>query len=127
MDITEWYPITMDCLQPEEGDGVPANFPPAGVLPGVIQKAASVMPLCNMEINDNPEKCEQEEWINRKLHFSWICANHQYGWQNSDLRIYDIRDIAECSPITSDCPQPEKGNCLSHAVCDDSVALMSLI
>ena len=117
----------MDCLQPEEGDGVTANFPPAGVLPGVMQKAALVMPLSNMEIDDNPEKCEHEEWINHKLNFSWICANHQYGWQNSDLRLYEIRDIAECSPITSDCPQPEKGNCLSLAVCDDSVALMPLI
>ena len=33
--------------------GVPANFPPAGVLPGVIQKAATVMPLSDMEIDDN--------------------------------------------------------------------------
>ena len=53
-------------------------------------------------------------------------VSYQYGWQNSDMRKYDIRDIAECSPITLDCPQPEKGNCLSHAVCD-SVALMPLI
>ena len=30
-------------------------------------------------------------------------------------------------PITTDCLQPEKGNCLSHAVCDDSVALMPLL
>ena len=43
------------------------------------------------------------------------------------MRKYDIRDIAECSPIILDCLQPEKGNCLSHAVCDDSVALMPLI
>ena len=46
--------------------------------------------------------------------------------QNSDMRKYDSRDIAECSPNTSDCLQPEKGNCLSHVVCD-SVALMPLI
>ena len=39
----------------------------------------------------------------------------------------DIMDIAEWYPITTDCLQPEKGNCLSHAVCDDSVALMPLI
>ena len=77
------------------------------------------MTLNNMKIDDNPEKCEQEEWINRKLHSPWVCAIHQYGRQNSDMRKYDIRDIAEWSP--------EKGNCLSHAVCDDSVALTPLI
>ena len=85
------------------------------------------MTLSNMKIDDNPEKCEQEEWINHKLHSPWVCAIHQYGRQNSDMRKYDSRDVAECSPITSDCLQPEKGNCLSHAVCDDSVALKPLI
>ena len=49
-------------------------------------------------------------------------------WEaNSYMRQTDSRDVAECSPITSDCLQPEKGNCLSHAVCDDSVALKPLI
>ena len=43
------------------------------------------------------------------------------------MQIQDIMDIAEWYPITTDCLQPEKGNCLSHAVCDDSVALMPLI
>ena len=47
---------------------MPANCPPADVPPGVVQKAASDMTLSNMEIDDNAEKCEQEEWINRKLH-----------------------------------------------------------
>ena len=93
-------------------------------MPRVVQKAASNMTLSDMKIDDNPE---QEEWINRKLHSPWVCAIHQYGRQNSDMRKYDSRDIAECSPITSDCLQPEKGNCLSHAVCDDSVALTPLI
>ena len=36
-------------------------------------------------------------------------------------------DIAEWYPITTNYLQPEKGNCLSHAVCDDSVAFMPLI
>ena len=90
MDITEWYPITTDCLQLEEGDWVPANCPP-----GVVQKAASDMMLSNMEIDDNPEKCEQEEWINRKLHSPWICAIHQYGWQNSNMRKYATLGILQ--------------------------------
>ena len=127
MDITEWYPITTDCLQQEEGDWAPANCPLADVPPGVVRKAASNMTLSNMKIDDNPEKCEQEVWINRKLHSPWVCVIHQYGRQNSDMRQNDSQDVAECSPITSDCLQPEKGNCLSHALCDDSVALKPLI
>ena len=71
MDITEWYLITTDCLQ-QEGDWVPANYPPADVLPGVIQQAASKMTLSNMKSDDNPEKCEQDEWMNRKLHSPWV-------------------------------------------------------
>ena len=53
MDITEWYPITTDCLQQEEGDWAPANCPPADVPPGVVQKAASNMTLSNRKIDDN--------------------------------------------------------------------------
>ena len=102
------------------------DCPPADVPPGVVQKAASNMTLSNRKIDDNPEKCEQEVWINRKLYSPWVCAIHQYGRQNSDMRQTDSRDVAECS-ITSDCLQPEKGNCLPHAVCDDSVALKPLI
>ena len=127
MDIAAWYPITTDCLQPEEGNWVPADFPPADIPPEVVQNPTSDMPLSNMDNDENPEKCEHEEWINRKLHSPWICINHQHGGENSDMQIYDIRDIAEWYPITTDCLQPDKGNCLSHAVCDDSVALMPLI
>ena len=43
------------------------------------------------------------------------------------MQIYDIMDIAEWYPNTMDCLQPEESNCLSHAVCYDSVALMPLI
>ena len=80
-----------------------------------------------MDNDENPEKCEHEEWINQNVHSPWIFANHQHGWENSDMQIYDSMDIAEWYPITMDCLQPENGNCLSHAVCDDSVALMPLI
>ena len=80
------------------------------------------MTRSNMDNDENPEKCEHE-----KLHYPWICTNHQHGWENSNMQIHDIMDIAEWYPITTDCLQPEKGNCLSHAVCDDSVALMPLI
>ena len=116
MDITEWYPIITDCPQQEEGDWAPANCPPADVPPGVVQKAASNMTLSYMQIDDNPEKCEQEVWINSKLYSPWVCAIHQYERQNSDMRQTDSRDVAECSPITSDCLQPEKGNCLTRYV-----------
>ena len=44
----------------------PADVPPVDV-------------PCNMDNDKNPEKCEHEEWINRKLHSPWICTNHQHG------------------------------------------------
>ena len=115
MDIAEWYTITTatDCLQPEDGNCAPADFPPADfpladVPPALVQKPASDMTRSNMDNDENPEKGE-------------------HGWENSDRQIYGIMDIAEWYPITTDCLQPEKGNCLSQAVCDDSVALMPLI
>ena len=76
---------------------------------------------------DVTEKCEHEEWINRNVHSPWICANHQHGWEYSSRQIYDSMDVAEWYPVAMDCLRPEEGNCLSHAVCDDSVALMPLI
>ena len=54
--------------------------------------------------------CEHEEWIIRNEHSPWICANHQHGWENSDRQIYDSIDIAEWSPITTNCLQPEVGD-----------------
>ena len=104
-----------DCLQPEDGNSAPADVPPA-----LIRKPRSDITRSNIENDENPGKGAHEEWIDRKFHYPWICDNHQYGWRNSDLQIYDNMDIA-------DCLQPEKGNCLSYAVCDDSVALMPLI
>ena len=103
------------------------RFSAADVQPALVQNPTSDMTRSNMDNDENPEKCEHEEWVNGKLHSPWICTNHQHGWENSDMQIYDIMDIAEWYPITTDCLQPEKGNCLSHAVCDDSVALMPLI
>ena len=99
MDIAEWYPITTYCLQPEEGNCAPADFPPADAPPGLVQNPTSDMTRSNMDNDENPEKCEHEEWINRKLHSPWICTNHQHGWENSDMQIYDIMDIAEWYPI----------------------------
>ena len=49
-----------------------------------------------------------------------MCDNHQYGWRNSGLQIYD-------NMVITDCLHAENSNCLSHAVCDDSVTLMPLI
>ena len=97
------------------------------VPPGLVQNPTTDMTRSNMDNDENPEKCEHEEWINRNLHSPWICANHQHGWENSDMQIYDIMYIAEWYPNTMDCLQPEEGNCLPHAVCYDSVALMPLI
>ena len=109
-----------DCLQPEDGNGASADFPPADVPLALVRKSRSDITRSNIENDENPGKGEHEEWINQKFNSPWICDNHQHGWRNSDLQIYDNMDIA-------DCLQPEKGNCLSHAVCDDSVALMPLI
>ena len=61
---------------------------------------------------ENPEMCEHEEWIIRNEHSPWICANHQHGWDNTDRQIYDSIDIAEWSPITT--------NCLNMSVGDSS-------
>ena len=108
-------------------DVPPADVPPADVTPGWVPIPTSDMTRSKRNNDENPEKCEHEEWINRNVHSPWICTNHQHGWEKSDMQIYDIMDIAEWYPITTDCLQPEKGNCLSHAVCDDSVALMPLI
>ena len=86
MDIAEWYPITMDCLQPEECNCAPADFPPVDVPPGLVQNPTSDMTRSNMDNDENPEKFEHEERINRKLHSPWICTNHQHGWENSDMQ-----------------------------------------
>ena len=118
MDFAKWCPITTDCLQPEEGscapaDVPPADVPPADVTPELIRIPKSDMTRIEMNIDDNLEKCEHEEWINRNVHSPWICANHQHGWGNSDMQIYDSMDIAEWYTITTatDCLQPEDGNC----------------
>ena len=116
-----------DCLQPEDGNGAPADFPPADVPPALVWKPTSDITRSNIENDENPGKGEHVEWINQKLHSPWNCTDHQHGWENSDRQMCDIMVSAEWYPITKDCLQPEKGNCLSHAVCDDSVALMPLI
>ena len=79
-----------DCLQPEDGNGAPADC--------VFRTWK-----CRCAPADITEKCEHEEWINRNVHSPWICANHQHGWGNSDLQIYDIMYIAGWL-------QPEDGN-----------------
>ena len=89
----------------------------------LVQNPMMDITRSNMKNDEYPEKCEHEEWINRNLHSPWICSNHQHGWENSDMQKYDIMDIAEWYPNTMDYLQPEEGNCLSHAVCYDSVAL----
>ena len=98
-----------------------------GFLPGLIPNPTSDMTRSSMDKDENPEKCEHKEWINRKLHSPWICANHRHGWGNSSMPIWDIMDIAEWYPSSTDCLQPNEGNCLSHAECYDGVALMPLI
>ena len=64
MDIAEWYPMTMDCLQSEEGNCAPADFPLADVPPALVRNPTSDMTRSNMDNEENPEKCEHEEWIN---------------------------------------------------------------
>ena len=93
----------------------------------LVQNPTTDITRSNMKNDEYPEKFEHEEWINRNLHPPLICSNHQHGWENGDMQNYDIMAIAEWYPNTMDYLQPEEGNCLSHAVCYDSVALMPLI
>ena len=105
----------------------PANVPPADVTPGWVPIPTSDMTRSKSNNDEHTDNCEHEEWINRNVHSPWMCANHQHGWEHSDMQRYDSMDIAEWYPITTDCLQPEERNRLSHAVCDVSVALMPLI
>ena len=98
-----------DCLRSEEGNGTPADFPPADVLPALVRKPKSDITRNNIENDENPGRVHMRNGLIKKS--PEICDNHQYGWRNSGLQIYDNMDIA-------DCLQPENGNCLSHAVCD---------
>ena len=90
-------------------DVPPADVPPADVTPGLVLNPTSDMTRSNMDIAGNPEKCEHEGWINGNEHSPWIVDNHQY--ENSDIQIYDSIDIAEWYLITTDCLQPDEGNC----------------
>ena len=98
----------------------PCQCPPAEVPPTLVRKPALDGARSYVDNHESMEKCKHEEWIDRIFHSPWTCDNHQYGLRNSGLQIYDNMAIA-------DCLQPENGNCLSHAVCDDSVTLMPLI
>ena len=97
-----------DCLQPEDGNGAQADFPPADVPPALVRKPRSDITKSNIENDENPGKGEHEEWINQKLHSPWNCTDHQHGWENSDRQMCDIMVSAEWYPITTDCLQPEK-------------------
>ena len=83
-----------DCLQPEDGNGATADFPPADAPPALVRKPRSDITRSNIDNNENPGKGEHEEWINQKLHSPWICTDHQHGWENSDGQRCDIMDIA---------------------------------
>ena len=56
------------CLQPEDGNGSPADFPPADVPPALVQKPTSDMTRSNMDNDENTGKCAHEEWIDGKFH-----------------------------------------------------------
>ena len=51
MDIAEWYPITTDCLQPEDGNCAPADFLPAEVPPALVQKPTWIMMKIRRRVN----------------------------------------------------------------------------
>ena len=92
-------------------DVPPADVPPADVTPGWVPIPTSDMTRSKRNNDEHTEKCEHEEWINRNVHSPWMCANHQHGWEHSDMQRYDSMDIAEWYPITTDCLQSEEGNC----------------
>ena len=54
---------------------------PADVPPALVQKPTSDMTRSNMDNDENTDKCEHEEWIDRKFHSLWM------WWGNSDLLI----------------------------------------
>ena len=74
----------------------PADFPPADVPPTLVRKPVSDGTRSNIDNDESTEKCKHEEWIDRIFHSPWTCDNHQYGWRNSGLQIYDNMDIADC-------------------------------
>ena len=52
---------------------------PADVTPGLVLIPTSDMTRSKMNNDENPEKCEHEEWINRNVHYPWICATTSMG------------------------------------------------
>ena len=98
----------------------PTEFPASDVPPTLVLDPASDGKQSNADNDESTEKCEHEEWIVGIFHSPWTWDNHQYGWRICGLRIYDRMVIADCF-------HAENGNCLSHAVCDDSVTFMPLI
>ena len=81
----------------------------------------------NTDNDEYPEKVALEECIDSNLHPPWICFEHQHWWGDGDMQNYDNMAIAGLYPKTMDCLQTEEVDCLSHAVCYDSICLMPLI
>ena len=80
-----------------------SGFSAGGCSPTLVRKPVSDGTRSNVDNDESTEKCKHEEWIDRIFHSPLTCANHQHGWGNSDLQIYDSMDIA-------DFLQPEDSN-----------------
>ena len=103
------------------------DIPPADIPPGLFQNPPTDIMRTNMMNEEYPEKFGHEECIDSNLHPPLICSEHQHGWGDGDMQIYDNMAMAELYPKTIDYLQTEEVDCLSHAVCYDSAVLMPLI
>ena len=99
----------------------------ANIPPDLVQNPPTDIMRTNMENDEYPEKFGREECIDSNLHPPLICSEHQHWWGDGDMQNYDNMAIAGLYPKTMDCLQTEVVDCLSHAVCYDSVGLMPLI
>ena len=99
----------------------------ANIPPGLVQNPPTDIIRTNTENEEYLEKFGRGECIDSNLLPPLICCEHQHCWGDGDMQKYDNTAIAGLDPKTMDCLQTEEVDCLSHAVCYDSVCLMPLI
>ena len=92
--------------------------------PGLVQNPPMDIMRTNTENDEYLEKVGRDECIDSNLHPPLICSEHQ-KWGDGDMHNYDNMAIAGLYPKTMDCLQTEEVDCLSHAVCSDSVCLIN--
>ena len=99
----------------------------ANIPPGLVQNPPTDIMRTNMDNDEYPEKVAREECIDSNLHPALFCSEHLVWCGDGDMQNYDNLAIAGLYPTTMDCLKTEEMDCLSHAVCYDSICLMLLI